>query len=440
MNQAAHTTQERLTFLDKVHILSMRFSSFANRYRQQTGTVQLMEDLGAASTVTGPVYMLGGGNPAHIPEAETLFQQTLSALVADGQSFGRMVGEYDMPQGNTRFCRALAALLKARFGWQVTAENIAITNGSQSSFGLLFNTLAGDFDDGRFRKILLPLTPEYVGYSDVGLAEDCIFEGHRPDIELLPDRQFKYRVNFDDLTIDDRYGAVCVSRPTNPTGNVITDEELQRLASRCRVAGIPLIIDGAYGLPFPGMIFTDATPLWDDNIVLCLSLSKLGLPGLRTGIVVAAPALIDVIRNANAINSLSPGRVGPELAAPLIENGALLTLSETVIKPYYQTKVGFALDVIAETMADLPVRVHKPEGALFLWLWFEGLPITSAELYQRLVARGVYIIPGHHFYPGLTDDWQHRQECIRVNYAAPNDTVATGLSIIAEEVRRVFAG
>jgi len=254
----------------------------------------------------------------------------------------------------------------------------------------------------------------------------------------LEQNQFKYRVNFDDLNIGSSHGAVCVSRPTNPTGNVITDTELERLNARCQSAGIPLIIDGAYGLPFPGMIFTDARPIWNENIILCLSLSKLGLPGLRTGIVVAAPALIELIRNANAINSLAPGSVGPELAAPLLDSGKILALSEEVIRPYYQRKVEFALALINHTMAGIPVRVHRPEGALFLWLWFEGLPINSAELYQRLVARGVYIIPGHHFYPGVEDDWTHRNECIRVNYAAPDATVEAGIQIIAEVVAEVY--
>lgn len=416
----------------------MKFSRFADRYRQLTGTVQLMEDLGAARRAQGPVYMLGGGNPAHIPEAEALFREGFHAILADSDRFGRMVGEYDTPQGSPDLLAALATLLRDRFGWQVGAENIAITNGSQSSFGLLFNALGGVYEDGTHRPILLPITPEYVGYTDVGLGEGPLFEGHRPDIERLDDGLFKYRVNFEDLRIDDRYGAVCVSRPTNPTGNVITDQELHRLSERCQQAGIPLIIDGAYGLPFPSMIFTEATPLWNENTILCLSLSKLGLPGLRTGIVVAAPALIEIIRNANAINSLAPGRVGPELVAPLISNGALLDLCEQTIKPYYRQRVEHALGLVRHHMADVPVHVHRPEGALFLWLWFEGLPITSAELYQQLVQRGVYIIPGHHFYPGMETDWRHCHECIRVNYAAPEACVERGLEIIAEVVRNAY--
>ncbi|WP_164088299.1 aminotransferase class I/II-fold pyridoxal phosphate-dependent enzyme, partial [Stenotrophomonas maltophilia] len=67
---------------------------------------------------------------------------------------------------------------------------------------------------------------------------------------------------------------------------------------------IPLIIDNAYGVPFPGIIFSQATPHWNDNTILCMSLSKLGLPGARCGIIIANEELITAITNVNGIISL----------------------------------------------------------------------------------------------------------------------------------------
>ncbi|SVD71253.1 uncharacterized protein METZ01_LOCUS424107, partial [marine metagenome] len=79
------------------------------------------------------------------------------------------------------------------------------------------------------------------------------------------------------------------------------------------------------------------------------------------------------------------------------------------------------------------------EGALFLWLWFEDLPITSQELYERLKARGVLVVSGHYFFPGLDEPWRHKDECIRVTYAQDDKVVQKGLSIIADEVRKAYA-
>jgi len=91
-------------------------------------------------------------------------------------------------------------------------------------------------------------------------------------------------------------------------------------------------------------------------------------------------------------------------------------------------------------MADLPVRIHNSEGAIFLWLWFPDLPISSETLYQRLKRRGVLVVAGQHFFPGLEQPWRHRHECIRVTYAADENQVERGIRIIAEEVRRAYSG
>src|SRR5690606_24599666 len=123
------------------------------------------------------------------------------------------------------------------------------------------NLLAGAMPDGSCRKILLPVVPEYIGYANQGLSPDQ-FVACRPAIEELPDREFKYRVDFDAVARaleGGGIGAICASRPTNPTGNVLTDEEVARLAALAESAGIPLILDNAYGLPFPGAVYTDAT-------------------------------------------------------------------------------------------------------------------------------------------------------------------------------------
>ena len=91
-------------------------------------------------------------------------------------------------------------------------------------------------------------------------------------------------------------------------------------------------------------------------------------------------------------------------------------------------------------MAGLDCFIHKPEGAFFLWLWFRGLPITSQQLYRRLKARGVIVVPGEYFFPGLAEEWPHKYECLRMNYTSPEADVREGIRIIAEEARRAYAG
>lgn len=418
----------------------MKFSKFSDNFSSTSGILQLMDDLGRAHESDGPTYMLGGGNPAAIGPMEAVFRRELSALMEDGRRLENLFGKYDAPQGNRPFIDALTNFFRDQFGWPVTDQNIAITNGSQSSFGILFNLFSGSFDDHQERQILLPLAPEYIGYSDVGIGPQQRFKSIRPKIDHLEKERifFKYKLDEGALNISDQFGAVCVSRPTNPTGNVISDSELQTLQHRCKETSIPLIIDGAYGLPFPGIVFCNASAVWNPDTILCLSLSKLGLPGLRTGIIVADEEVIRMIKSSSAILNLAPGGFGSALMTRLVQQQTLLEICRNTIAPYYLSKCQFAVGLIENQFSDLPVKIHQPEGAIFLWLWFDGLPISSDTLYQRLKSRGVYVISGHHFFPGMEDHWEHQYECIRVSYAADSVTVEQGIKIIAEEVRRAY--
>ncbi len=423
-------------------MMSEQFSKFGERLCMGSGIEELMEDLGNALVSGGPdIKMLGGGQPAHIPEVNALWRRRLEEIMTAPGGMEKMLANYDPPRGNPIFLQSIAKLFQENFGWDISAKNIAITSGGQTAFFFLFNALAGEFKNGTNKKILLPLVPEYIGYANQSVGNK-IFRAVKPIIEKIGDHDFKYRVDFDHLNIDDDIAAICVSRPTNPTGNVLTDDEISKLRALADQKGIPLIIDNAYGAPFPNIIFTEATPVWNENIVLTLSLSKIGLPGTRTGIVIAREDIAAAVASMSAIVGLANGNVGQSIMQPLVESGEILKLSNEVVRPYYITKSQQARAWVEESFdASLPYRVHLSEGALFLWLWFEDLPITTIELYERLKARGVLIVSGHYFFFGLDDaDWQHKDECIRMTFTMDERTVKEGIQIIAEEVASAYAG
>ena len=423
--------------------MSVEFSDFGERLCMGSGIEELMDDLGNALATGGPdTLMLGGGQPAHIPEVNALWRRRLEEIMATPGNLEKMLGNYDPPRGNPQFLEALAELFRESFGWEISAKNIAITPGGQTAFFFLFNALAGKFKDGSRKKILLPLVPEYIGYANQSVGEN-IFRACKPLIEKIGDHDFKYRVDFENLKVDDDVAGICVSRPTNPTGNVLTDNEIAHLSELADEHDIPLIIDNAYGAPFPNIIFTGATPVWSEHTILTLSLSKIGLPGTRTGIVIANEKIAAAVSSMSAIVGLANGNIGQTIMEPLIRSGEILELSNEVVRPYYVAKSRQARAWVDQEFDDsLPYRVHLSEGALFLWLWFEGMPITSRELYERLKKRGVLIVSGHYFFFGEDDlePWPHRHECIRMTYTMDEHTVHEGIKIIAEEVAAAYAG
>jgi valine--pyruvate aminotransferase len=415
----------------------MSLSLFGQKISEISGIGQLMEDLGIALSQGRDMLMLGGGNPAHIPQMQKYFRGSMEKLLQNGHEFERTIGNYDPPGGNKEFIEAVSTLLKKELHWNIKPENIALTNGSQTAFFILFNIFAGDFENGLVKKILFPLAPEYIGYCDVGLVDD-VFLSNKPKIEHIDERIFKYHIDFDSINVTEQIGAICVSRPTNPTGNVLTDSEVQKLTDIARAIDVPLIIDNAYGAPFPQIIFTRTRPVWNEHTIFCMSLSKLGLPAVRTGIIIAAEEIISLVSKVNAVISLAPGSMGAAIATDLVRSGQIIDLSHNIIMPFYQKKAEDALQVVFTELDGVNFHVHKPEGAFFLWLWFPDLPITCRELYLRLKDRGVLIVPGHYFFPGLPEHWPHKNECIRVNYSQDPQTVTAGIKIIAEEVKKAY--
>lgn len=427
----------------------MQFSAFGNKFTRNSGILQLMDDLGNALNSEQPVNMLGGGNPARIDAVNRVYREVLQEIAASDEAV-ESVGNYSTPQGDAAMIDALVAFFNREYGWGLRADNIALTNGSQNAFFYLFNLFGGKFvSDGieRDKSILLPLAPEYIGYGDVHI-EGKHFIAVPPHIEEVTHEGqegfFKYRVDFDALEQlpalqEGRIGAICCSRPTNPTGNVLTDEEMARLDALAQQHGIPLIIDNAYGMPFPNIIYSDVTLNWHDNIILCFSLSKIGLPGARTGIIVAAPEVVKAISSLNAIVNLSPTRFGAAIATPLLKDGRLKQLADEAIRPFYRQQAALAVALLKRELAGYPLRIHKPEGAIFLWLWFKDLPISSEALYQRLKAKGTLVIPSEHFFVGIdTADFPHAHECIRVSIAQSEQTLEKGIAAIGEAVREAY--
>jgi valine--pyruvate aminotransferase len=411
--------------------MNWNWSDYGIRFEHPSGILELMRDLGEALATGAPdLCMLGGGNPAPVPEAESLFRERWLDLPREGARLEAVLGKYDTAQGSPLFLSAMADYLNTKYNWGLSPENIGVTNGSQTAFQHLFNLLAGNG-----KKILLPLSPEYIGYADQG-HQPGMFRAVHGRLQKTGPNRFKYRIDPYALQIDRDVAAIAVSRPTNPTGNVLTDQEIQSLSYLAAANGIPLLIDNAYGAPFPDILFREVKPVWEKHIILSMSLSKLGLPGVRTGIIVADRPVIQMLTSMNAVAGLANGNVGQALVGPLLGDGRLDTLCREAIRPFYEERSRKASALWEEALGtSVPWMRHEAEGSMFHWIRFPGLPVQSAELYRILKQKGVLVVPGHFFFYGLEEDPPEKHECLRIHTAMNPEMTERGIHIIAQTVR-----
>ncbi|TGL34220.1 pyridoxal phosphate-dependent aminotransferase [Leptospira koniambonensis] len=405
------------------------FSKFGAKFRNQTGIGQLMEDLGNLSL---GVSMLGGGSPSLIPEVEEVWRKILSKFSESG-AWDSILGKYETPTGKEETLETLASLLSSETGTSISKEQIAITSGSQNAFYLLLNFYSGKFEDGLFKKIFLPVLPEYIGYLDQPINPDSFSYSLGKEIATSEDG-FRYELDpssFDRIKED--LGCVVLSRPTNPTGRVAKKEELEKILKFARSKKIPFLLDNAYGFPFPGIVFSDEKLFHSEGMIQSFSFSKIGLPGVRTGFVLADPEIIKALNKANAVLNLAGGNLGQYIALEFVKSGEWLKLSRDIVKPYYLRKRELAISSIRrEWKGKLKYRIHESEGAFFLWVQFAGLRKKISEIYPLLKEKGVIIVPGKYFYPVTNSGEGFGEDSIRMSFAREDSEIQEGIRKIGE--------
>ena len=405
----------------------MKLSPFGERFLQGAAIVELMDDLGEALNSRPDALFLGGGNPACVPKAQAIFSDHLQRLAHLPPH--ELLGIYQSTSGNVDVLEAIAGYLQSHCGWSVGPENLSLVGGSQTAFFILLNAFAGDG-----RKVLLPVVPEYLGY-EAQVLEGAAFVPVKPIIHIEGDHRFKYELDAGAIGWGESIGAACISSPTNPSGKVHSYQVLTQLAQSASDNKVPLIVDYAYGLPIPGVVYGEEKPFWRDDVIAVMSLSKLGLPGVRCSVVVASPEVAKLVSNANTMMSLAGGNLGPALLKSLIDSGDINCLTQDILPAFYLSQRDVLVNALDQELAGTPYRLHEPEGAFFVWLWLPELKTTSQHLYQALKAKGVIVMPGESFFFGLENEWPHAQQCVRLTYCQSPRVLTQAAKIIAQTIK-----
>ena len=415
-------------------------TKFGTQMSNLTGVRAIMKDIiETLRAGQGQEFInLSAGNPVILPEVEQLWRDCTAELLASSE-YGEVVCRYGSSQGYQPLIEAIASDFNQRYGLNLSDRNILITPGSQSIYFYAANSFGGYTTDGNLKQVVLPLSPDYTGYGGVSLTPEAVV-AYKPALEIDEEaHRFKYRPDFSQLTITEDTGCVIFSRPCNPTGNVLTDEEVKKIAALAAPLEVPVLIDSAYAPPFPALNFTEMTPVFGDNIVHCMSLSKAGLPGERIGVAIGEPEVVGVLESFQTNMCIHSPRYGQAIAARAIASGGLADIATNVIRPYYQNKFTILETTLDEAMPkNLPWFLHRGEGAIFSWLWLEDLPITDWEFYQELKQVGVIVVPGSSFFPGLREDWPHKQQCIRISLTATDEEIQIGMQRLAKVVQEVY--
>ena len=371
---------------------------------------------------------LGGGVPYPIPAMCEWFE---SQIAEHPRRLVDALGRYAPPAGPGPLREALAHHLREAGHGPVYSDDVVVMNGAQAALRVLL---------GREGHTLLVRDAEYLGVS--GLAPTGRLEsvparvretgtGFRADLDLERIRERLHR--------RPHVHRVYLSRPGNPTGAVDQWSEVDELAEIASHEGAELIVDGAYGPPFPGLVWDDATErthtAWDERFTWILSTSKMGLPGARCAFVVTDRARAAMLAADQVRDGLSTGGTGAGLLTETVRDGTFSTLAREVVRPWYAKARETMLEGLRTHLAGTPAKVHASEGGFFAWIELGAIPGGASAVARRLKGEGVYVASGKWFFPA---DEVPPDEHLRLTFAAPHEAIAHGCTRLGEAVREAY--
>ncbi len=291
-----------------------------------------------------------------------------------------------------------------------TRDNVIVTTGAaQANFTSILTAL----DPGDEIVVMLP---NYMQIYGIGINYGL----HVKTFSLK--EELGWSVDIDEVgdVVSDKTKLIAVCNPNNPTGHIMTDDEMNAVVKAAERAGAWLLSDEVYAGAEHHQ--EEVTPsFWGryDRVLAVGSMSKAnGLPGLRIGWVVAPADMVADIWARQDYITISASMLGNKLAAYALSPEVLPRI---IARTRQYVRSGYKnLDNWVQEHSDL-LSVIPPQAAAIAFVRYHK-EVNSSELVQRLIKdHDTYIVPGDLF--GL----DHH---LRISYGMSADYVNEGLSRI----------
>lgn len=343
------------------------------------------------------------GTPAHIVE------EAVKALHNGATHYGPSAG---LPE--TR--EAIARYVSETRGVDVGPDWVVVTPGAKP---IMFFAIFALVDPGD--EVIYP-NPGFPIYESV-----IRFVGAKP-VPILLREENGFRVDVNELAskVTDRTKLIIVNSPQNPTGGILTREDLAVVADIALERGIYVLADEIYSeIVYDGNFVSilHANPSVLDHVILLDGMSKtFAMTGWRLGWGVMPPQIAAAVSrlqtNCNSCTaSFSQMVIGPALHGPRDEVRAMCA------------EFRARRDLVVSGLNAIPgITCKTPAGAFYVFPNVSSLGLKSKEVEKGLLEQaGVAALAGTSFGAG-------GERYLRLSYANSQDNLREGLRRIAQWV------
>lgn len=336
-----------------------------------------------------------------------------------------LAGKAALDLGHTRYLPAtglpelktqIAAFYQTRFGVSVDPASVIITPGSSGALQLVMSVLIEPGESVLMADPGYPCNRHFVEL--VGGVPKCIPVGHETGYQLTAEL-----VN-EALTPDTK--AVMVATPSNPTGTVLSREELTAIYTAVKAHGGVLIVDEIYQGLIYGTTGTTALALGDDLFVINSFSKYFGMTGWRLGWMVAPLAYVSAIDRLAQNIFIS--------SSSLAQYAAIGAFSAECTELLEQRRAAFRKrrDYLLPALTGIGFKIASvPQGAFYLYADCSAFSDDSFRFSNDLLETvGVAVTPGRDF--GENQPERH----IRFAYTTDIPKLKEGVDRITDFLRK----
>ena len=311
---------------------------------------------------------------------------------------------YTQTNGDAELLASIEKKITKDVGWSFeegSGLSAMVTSGTAGALTLACLAILGPGDE-----IIIP-DPYFVIYPTLAR----IAEGKAVLCDTYPD--FRMTADRIEPLITLKTKAVLLNSPGNPTGAVLLSEEVQAVAKLCRERGILLITDEIYDeFIFPPTVHASPASYSKDVLVIRGYSKTHGCTGWRLGYAAGPSRLID---------EMSKLKQQTFVCAPSALQKAVVDAHEIDLTPMLN-KFTERRNMVVDYLGDV-TELTKPDGSFFAFPRVPAhLGLSGSEFIAKAIEKDVLVIQGSVF--------SARDTHFRISFAAPDDQLEKGLSIL----------
>jgi GntR family transcriptional regulator / MocR family aminotransferase len=361
------------------------------------------------------IAFTGVGDPRMFPIDE--FARTIKEILARDGTSALEYGPFDHGYGPLR--ETVVHLLASQ-GIHTAAQQVLITSGSQQAIALACQVLLKRGDT------VLVEQPTYNLALDLFRAMDLTIVGvpvdeHGMQVELVED------------LLQQHHPRLIYTIPNfqNPSGASLSGTRRRRLLTLAARYNVPILEDDFVGdLRYEGRALPAIKALDHVGQVIYVgTFSKLLMPGLRVGFLVADGPILEQLGVAKRVDDLTTSPLMQRVVDRYVTVGRYQAHLRRTTRAYRARRD--ALHTAAREF--LPsATVASSHGGLFAWLRLSG-PVSTQTLLPYALDEGVDFAPGHRFFANPTDC----DHFLRLNFATRTpDEISQGTRRLGIALRR----